>query len=76
MPFHIYLCISFSIKENEKKKEKEKKKTEDSTVIVQQQTRPTSTAFEIAIDKQLWEPSDAKQFVNSAFTCPLPESQT
>lgn len=26
MPFHIYLCISFSIKENEKEKEKEKKK--------------------------------------------------
>ena len=55
--------------------ERKKEKTEDSTVIVEQQTDPTRTAFEIALDKEsLQEPSDADQFVNSAFICP--ESQT
>ena len=62
----------------EKEKEKEKKeKPGDSTVIVEQQTDPTRTAFEIALDKErLQEPSDAKQFVNSAFSCLLLEFQT
>lgn len=71
MPFHIYLCISFSMKENEEEKGKLKRNP-----IVEQQTDLTRTASERALDKEpLQEPSDAKQIVKSAFTCPLLKSQ-
>lgn len=73
--FHVYLCIGFSIKENENKKNKKKIK-KDSTVTVQQQRGPNRAALEIVLDKQCTgEPLDARQFVNSTFTCPLLEVQ-
>lgn len=65
------------MKRKKKRKKKENEKPGDSTVIVEQQTDPTRTAFEIALDKEcLQERSDADQFVNSAFSCLLLEFQT
>ena len=45
MPFHIYLCISFSTEENEKKKKRKNRKTRRQHSYVDQQTDPTRTAF-------------------------------
>lgn len=70
-----------SAKKKRKRKEKVKRKgkkeiREDRTVIVVQRRDASRIAFERALDKEcLQEPADAKQFVNSAFTCPLLQSQ-
>lgn len=64
------------IRKHKGKEKIKKEKTEGSTVIVDQPTDPSRTAFEIALDEEcLQEPSDAEQFVSSTFTCPLLESQ-
>lgn len=74
---HLSLHQLQHIRKHKGKGKDKKEKPVDSTVIVDQQTDPNRTAFEIALDKEcLQEPSDAEQFVNSTFTCPWLESQT